>query len=253
MGAELSISLNFFTSTKGHFGCRTIWKETLNNLRVVLDLYPLLYKVAHIKVSPGDELYAEEMESQLWNEFGFQHVIKTVGEWSHTKGTSHTEYLKDIETMFSFLRENSKAEIGLWMEDDWIFSQDKLLSTIYTCLSSLTSNPAALAVRPTRTDDTDIITRTHAKFLKENDVGLKIYGQNREFSFNPTFIRNPDQYFISKIAKGGNLHPHCEMAYTLASNYFSETDTPFLFVDSKIVTHIGTPEMAQECIKKYGK
>jgi len=249
-------SLNFFTSTKGHFNCKNIYKYTLNDLfKKSIIFKSLSYKIAHIKISEGEESIGSEMEKFLYSDFKFDKVLTTVGKWSHSDGSSHFEYLKDINKLYSWY-ELSNIPFGIHWEDDFCFNIENADDFIKRGFDFIKYNHNKLTFRYTREGDEDILQRTNAKIYvpyNYDNIYQSVYAQDNEFSFNPTFLRNSDMKYISKFAAKTypNIHAHCERAFGLVANYLnSEKNTfgfyedRFCFVDNKILTHIGTPDFA---------
>lgn len=248
-----NISLNFFTSTKGHFGCKTIYKKTLDRLKVIGALDSFAFKIAHVKISPGEDNIFKTIYSSLLSDYSFDKIFFTFGEWSHTSGSSHLEYLKDINTLYTkLLYEPKTPDYGLWLEDDWFFhsSAEEFQYFLQKGINVLSNNKHIMSYRVTRRDDDDIINRTKSIYDEKRDLFL----HNNEFSFNPTIVRNLEQHRVSSLALNCQLHPHCEMAYTIASNIMSREhqNRIFSFSHTRIIEHIGDPNNAEECIKKYG-
>jgi hypothetical protein len=251
-----NLSLNFFTSTKGHFGAKNIYKYTLNNLLSKSEILKKCFKIAHIKISPGDEEFAKEMEIILYKEFGFNRVGLKHGKWSHSDGSSHLNYLSDIKTLYSN-NDLLNIQYGLHQEDDFILNVDDFDSYILDSLFVLGRYPNILTNRHIREGDDDILERTKAiaigGWAKENNSSL--FAQSCEFSFNPTFIRNKDMNYISNFTYKTypRINGHCERAFGLVANYlnsdrneFGFYDNRFTFINKKIWSHIGCPEKIKE-------
>jgi hypothetical protein len=243
------LSLNFFTSTKGHFGCRAIYSYTLTSLYKKSSIIKNnAYKIAHIKVSPDEIEIGNKIEEDLYKNFNFNKVVKTIGDWSHNNGSSHLEYLKDINTLYS-QPELQNIKYGYWHEDDWVVNIDNYDEKVKLAQFLLEKNPNLLTFRYTRVDDLDIKDRTQAI-----EIGNGLFIQSKEFSFNPTFIRNRDMYFISKFVLKNRFNGHCERDFGLGANYLASNNKDlgfygdyFSYIDNKIIEHIGCPE----AIKKY--
>ena len=116
------INLILFTTTKGHFNNREIYKKTLLDLFTKINKN-LFFKFAHIKISPGDEKFADEMQKFL-HSLDFT-VDKTVGSSSHNNAINHgIGYTQDIIKTF-YNNKLHKNQYSLWLEDDWIFNVKK--------------------------------------------------------------------------------------------------------------------------------
>ncbi len=229
--------LCFFTSTKGHYG-RDTYQYTSNDLfKKSFLIRETFTKVAHIKVSPGEEAKHKEMKEWLLNK-GFNHVIESYGNWKHNDISHGSEYLKDIAKMFDFCRHH---QFGLWLEDDFIFHNEDLDKDINFARELMDKIPDVRHFRWTRKDQFDNIERTAASLATNN-----LYGNRSEFSFNPCFINPSIQSLISKYCLMHNPHPHCEMAYTISNLRFSSCQHPFVFQDNHVVEHIGTEQFIKE-------
>lgn len=253
-----NLSLNFFCSTRTHFNSPNIYKFTLNNLFEKSSIFRNSFKIAHIKIIPNQQEIAAEIENTLKETYKFDVILKTIGNWNNDE-SHHHEYLKDICKLFDYPA-LSNYKYGYWMESDWIHLVDNFDKYINDAIHILENNSDLLTLRYTRIDDNDIITRTGAivggGFVDSNTrETTQLFRQSKEFSFNPTFIRNRDIHFISKFVLKNKLHGHCERAMGLGANYLNSLNNDlgfygnyFSFIDNKIIEHIGCPEM----IKKYG-
>lgn len=144
-GHSIPVSLLFFTSTKGHWGFRDIYKTTLALLDRQIPLVQFNVKVAHIKVTPGEEIAAHAMTGYL-ESIGFK-VLTTSAEWSHN--TSHgNQYLRDIITMSRESSIYSNPHVW-WWEDDWHLDchQDRLDTVLSRMTRFVDSSPDHLSTR----------------------------------------------------------------------------------------------------------
>ena len=241
-----NLSLNFFTSTRQHYNCPDIYKFTLSDLFKKSKIFTSCFKIAHIKILPDEEAKGAEIEDILKNEFNFNVILKTIGNWANNE-SHHAAYLQDIKTLFSH-PELQNIKYGYFLENDWIIHKDDFDPYIMDAISILEYAPELLTFRYTRIDETDKIQRLNAKLL---DGYNSIYVQSQEFSFNPTFLRNRDMRFISQFAHKNhlNINLHCERAFGLAANYLLSDnigmgyyDDRFAFIDNRIVEHIGCPD-----------
>lgn len=235
----------FFTSTKGHFKNKTIYKHTLQNLEQKLASTTKVF--AHIKVTPGEEWIADEIESIIISIFPNTIVFQTIGQWNHIDGSSHFEYLKDIHTLFEKSRYYNYA---LFLEDDWLFN-DKTAIAFYheveldfaeemnRAKGWLKAVPEIFCYRWLR-NDPEIASRTGAKL----DFGNLLYSQQKEFSFNPCIVRPKEMFLIASfvVKMYNHLHPHCEMAFTQAIDFLFNGKAKFVFEAKQSITHIGTQE-----------
>jgi hypothetical protein len=245
--SALDFCVCFFTSTKGHFKNKTIYKHTLENLEK--DLASTTKIFVHIKVTPGEEEIANNMAQTITSIFPDAQITQTVGQWNHVDGSSHYEYLKDIHTLFEKARYYNYA---LFLEDDWLFNNNAYVAfyrhndikldfreEMRKAKGWLKGVPEIFCYRWLR-DDPTIDERTDAK----KDFGGLLYSQNKEFSFNPCVIRPKEMFLIASfvVKMYNHLHPHCEMAVTQAINFLFNEKAKFVFEMQESVTHIGTQE-----------
>ena len=243
---ESRLGFVFYTSTKGHFGRKEIYQDTLNNL---YSQFPSLYslvKVAHIKASPGEEPIAEDIEKWILEKDETWAVIKTIGSWSHGNPSHAVEYYKDMLTAFSH---ESLREIPyvLFNEDDfiWKVNGDKYLSYLFSsAISLLKQDENAMCVRINA--DTDLVNdkdkRTGIFYRQSFDRNQ--YGPT--FTFQPTIVRRLEWYHALRLINK-NSHilnsRHCELVSGDAMKNFSDSCEPFYYFDPNLVTchHIGGP------------
>lgn len=239
MSDQSKTALVLFTTTKGHFGHKEIYKTTVLNLENKiggLDYFPL--KLAHIKESESDS--AAEMK--LWLESKGFEVLVTKGRWSHGDLSHQQEYLRDIHKTFNH-RILQTFPHALWLEDDFVFVEKsaRLADSLSVAREVLKFDHNVLGFRFLREGDNDIKQRTSAKPYGEN-----LFSQRVEFSFNPTVVR-PRDVFINMSLLAKNIHylsRHCELAYTQIAQMITESDAPFVCLepDQAFVRHVGTKE-----------
>src|ERR1035437_1649846 len=110
----LPITLCLFTSTKQHFGFKDVYWATLTHLDRQTPIALFGDKIAHIKITPGDETRAVEMEGNL-RDLGFD-VLTTTADWS--RGQSHQlAYMQDVVKVSKFPLLCQQPYV-LWAEDD---------------------------------------------------------------------------------------------------------------------------------------
>lgn len=231
------LNLALFTTTKGHFGRTDIYKRTVRSLKSKVDFNCFSGRFVHIKKSKKDNV--GEMMDWL-NSEGF-HCLVSEGDWSHANLSHQHEYLKDIFTVFH----NSDVNLcpyTLWLEDDFVFVDGlmSVQSALGYGVDFLKRNPETLAFRFVREGDADIKQRTQAQ-----QINPRLFGQRREFSFNPVIVRTRDAMLTMKIVNKNlrYLSQHCEMAYTQVSQYFSDAEHSFVCLEPNnvFVKHIGVP------------
>lgn len=215
---NIPIALLFFTSTKGHFGFKKIYADTLEHLNKQIPLGNFTQKIGHIKVSPGEEELGEKMKSDLIN-YGFDDVILTVADWS--RGVVHqNEYMRDV------IRVSQKQNIYscpyvLWLEDDSPFTSHPV--SLETCLNRMTkmldASPDILSVRFLRRPD-----------LPSSPIipsGNEEYFWSPHFNFQPVIMRSRDFYLACKIIDDNfesTKNIQCEMLWRLVLGPFSSEE-----------------------------
>jgi hypothetical protein len=237
------LALCLFTSTKGHFGRKDIYKITIENLFSQIGFEFFHKRVAHIKRSDGDDETFEEM-LKFFNDYGFI-VIYSFGQWSHNNNSHASEYTKDIITMFSNKHVN-ECDFNLWLEDDWLFkisSGNSLFHFFDSACESLRKDKDLLCLRFNSQDyDKD-------KVLQKDGYLLQAYNYTQygpTFTFQPNITRTRDSYIAYKVIRDnqdkiGNMH--IELQSGLGYKHLSNSPTPFGFFDFNDVKsiHIGSP------------
>ena len=182
---NIPISIIFMTSTKGHFGCKTLYIDTLNHFAKQIPLSSFSVKIAHIKVSEGDDLVFESMKNDLEIR-GFK-VIHTVSNW--VRGQSHqNEYMRDLIRL-SKEKELYKNQHVLWMEDDSTMTCHK--THLDECLGEMVKlveeSPDTLSARFLRASD--LASSPIIKMEKD-------YFWSPHFNFQPSIMRTRDFRFV---------------------------------------------------------
>lgn len=230
-----------YTSTKGHFGNKNIYKETVKSLD---DRLLGVDKIVHIKYSKGDEDQLANM-TQFFDEHNWK-VINTKGEWSHGDGSHAIQYYKDKLTLFSHPLVQ-KHKYALFIEDDW------LINRIHTPLlekaeSFLSNNLNKLCVRfnakGQKVPDFTFETKDHL-FCSQ---GPKATRWGPTMTFQPTVVRTTEWYHAVKwINNTADNDPdlfnniHCELISGQAMKRFSDDPQPFCFFNDQMfwAEHIG--------------
>lgn len=234
------MNLCFFTTTKGHFGRKDIYKITVENLFSKVPYHYFFNRVAHIKVSPGEESVADEMEGYLTSRKF--HVLKSLGEWQHHKMSHGYEYNKDIYAMFS----NDivgRDRFSLWLEDDWILNGEDVGYKLSEAQNFLKFDPNYLSVRVNaeRYDDDKILDNGKFKVQKENYTN---WGPT--FTFQPTVVKTDSIHYAYTLLRRNweqMKHLHVELQSTYCIRGLVANPTPFAMFDYDQLncTHIGAP------------
>jgi hypothetical protein len=242
---KIPVNICLFTSTKGHWNVRTRYFDTVNNLNNQIPLSSFVGLFAHIKVTPGEEQIANDMQLNL-EKFGFT-VIKTIGDWAHGKNHQE-EYLKDITKIF-FNPEVNKTEYSFFLEDDFdiVCRKDKFVDYIAKATLILNENPDIVSVRIARAaNERERISGLWAKHGIQSFVSLDLNGYflATDFSNNPHFIRTRDMRNAMILLRKVNGFPiHSEHGTAAAIKVFNNSQMPIaIFCPEDIVCrHRGTP------------
>lgn len=234
---QLPITLCLFTSTKGHFGHKNVYKAALAHLdrQIPLSLFGGL--VAHIKVSPSEEQIGADMEQYLKG-LNFL-VLKTVADWS--RGQSHqAAYMADVVTLS---KEASvyKQPFVLWFEDDQtitphVTSAEQLL--LQSC-DMLDRDNELVSARLLRAGDLPSSPIT--------DKGTDSYFYSPHVNFQPMLLRSRDFYLASMIVERSPEYAaqvQCEMFWRLILANFSRSEKKHIvyYPSFAETIHLGTPE-----------
>jgi len=242
---KIPVNICLFTSTKGHWGVRTRYLDTVNNLNNQIPLSSFAGLFAHIKVTPGEEQIATDMQLNL-EKFGFT-VIKTLGDWAHGKNHQE-EYLKDITKVF-LNPEVNKTEYSFFIEDDFdlVCRKNKLIDYIAKATSILNQNPDVISVRIARAaNERARILALRSKHGINSYVSPDTDGYflATDFSNNPHLVRTRDMRNAMILLKKINGFPiHSEHGTAAALKVFSNSEMPIaIFCPEDVVCrHRGTP------------
>lgn len=240
----IPITICLFTSTQGHFKTSR-YLETLDHLFAQIPPSQFAGLVSHIKVSPGDQLVAQDMWENLTKR-GFK-VIETIGDWSH--GQNHgVEYVKDLIKVYTN-QDVAKAQYVWHMEDDWkvIPHQGDLLSYLDQAIRLLEEQPYVHSVRFARWSNEcariNDLPRKHG--LNAHCVPLnETFDLSSDFSLNPHITRARSMYHACLLmSRASNQQPHPEHSLSGAIKFLNATDAPFAHFKSELISarHIGCP------------
>ena len=242
-----NLTLCLYTSTRGHFGRKDIYLQTIEDLEK--HKIDFAQKLCHIKVSPDEVELGEKMIDDF-KKFGYN-VLTTTDAWSHFSASHPIGQLKDLGTV---LNEVYSPFLLNW-EDDFLCNvkSHNLSFDLKTAIDLLDQNPNKVSqVRiPRESDDLD---RYPTIFQDESGW----YRQNSIFSFNPyvslthtiNTIYNSivaQQELIFDLIQQGRLN--AELTFTdLAKQMFGFNS--FYSFDKKalVVRHVGTKEGEEDKI-----
>ncbi len=238
MNRKLPISVCLFTSSKGHFGHRDVYKTTLDHLDRQLPLSSFGQLIAHNHVTPGEEDVSADIVADLKGR-GF-HVLTTTSPW--VRGLSHGgSYLADQVTVSKDKRLYTQPYM-VFLEDDSTL-ESNVLSVEDLLLQScqmLADDHEKLTVRVMRKGD----TRGPEFFAPVKDPR---YFFSRDTNFQPLIMRSLDFYRLC-LALEANPDAcktvQCEMFWRLILDDFSRSPLKHVVyeTDYAFTTHLGTPE-----------
>ncbi len=236
------ITFCLMTTTKGHFGVKDRFEQTLKSFDAALSLTEYAERLAHIKVSPDEDVRMESMTTTIKG-YGF-HVYRTRGVWSHGQDSHQLEYLKDALKMVSQI----KTPYVLMVEDDWAVKtyQDGLIDYLKRGVQYLEEDPGLVQIRIPRWSNE--LARINGLMAKH---GLKRFAtkadeyhfRHDDFSMNPALYRTRDLRAALHFVGATNMPKHIEHglgeALKLVSGYPAGHFA--CFDPSKIrIGHLGT-------------
>lgn len=233
---QIPLSVFFMTSTKGHYGHDT-YLATLDHFNRQIPWSDIQYKLAHIKVTPGEEKKAEVMEAEFWIR-GFE-VLKTTAEWA--RGTSHqVAYNQDLVKV-SKHNPLYRNQYVLWLEDDstlTINSNIGLTHTLGRMIAHLDMYPEKVSFRFIRRGDFD---GGVPKLCEEFD-----YFVSPNFDFQPLILRSRDFFLAAKVIEENaeaQKAIQIEMLWRMVLDQFSRSEHKHMvWLPSYAETiHLGVP------------
>lgn len=235
---SLPIVVTLYTSTKGHWGCKDLYLHTINHLNKECPLSYFGTKLAHIKVTPGEESVAEKMESELKSR-GFS-VFKTVAGWS--RGTEHQHgYLGDMRTV-SMLQEFHSQPFMLLLEDDspFVSHSQSLTDLLGQACQELGQDHELVSLRTLRRGDLSSSPMIDAQ--KDSR-----WFWSPHFNFQPAILRTRDWYHAHRMIETNwsqVSHLQCELLLRLVFEQFSRRQTKHAvyWPDYAETFHLGTPD-----------
>ncbi len=243
MTHALPISLAFFTSTKGHHGRRTDWRVTLDHWDRQLPLSLFGARVAHVKVSPGDETLAADMVADL-RARGF-HVLTATADWS--RGLSHgAAYLGDQVRVSADSITQSQPYTLLLEDDSPVLAHGcSLEDLLLRSCRLLATNHELVTVRTIRRADYD----GGVPQLGAAEDGRAWFSPNTDFQ--PMVLRSLDFYRLGMtIEANPNLcqRVQCEALWAAILRSFSRTPHKHLVWRPHWAetVHIGIPQTEHE-------
>ncbi len=234
----LPITLCLFTSTKGHFGHRDVWRATLTHLDRQLPIAAFGQRVAHVKVSVGDEAIVADMVADLEGR-GFK-VLTTTADWS--RGQSHQmAYMQDVVKLSKEASVYTQPYV-LWLEDDQTITphacsaEDLLLRSC----RMLAEDNELTSVRLLRREDLStspmVETPTDPRWFHSPHV-----------NFQPLLLRSRDFYLGARLVEANPqamAQTQCEMLWRFVLAIFSRSPKQHLVYhpDHAETIHLGVTD-----------
>jgi hypothetical protein len=203
------IAFALMSTTKGHFGIKTRWRETIDSFSRVIPLDQFAARLAHIKVSPDDDAIKVDMVKTL-GERGFEVAI-TEGDWVHGNSTHQLGYLADLWTVINRV----KTPYMFICEDDWypVVKEGNMTDHLARAIGWLEQDPTLMQVR---------IPRWWNEMVRIQGLKVK-HGLDRwaepvdqyhfrhdDYSANPSLYRTRDLRAALVLVHRTNLPKHVE-------------------------------------------
>lgn len=205
----IPITFCLMTTTKGHFGVKDRFEQTLRSFDAALPLAEYAARIAHIKVSPDEDVRMESMTTEI-KLHGFD-VWRTRGTWSHGQDSHQLEYLKDTLKMVNEV----KTPYVLMVEDDWQVKtyQGNFIDYLKRGVEYLEQDPGLVQVRiPRWSNELDRINGLMTKhnlprFARRAD---EYHFRNDDFSMHPSLYRTRDLRAALHFVAKTNMPKHIE-------------------------------------------
>jgi len=246
---KIPLAICLFTTTKGHHGIKTRWKETIQDLNTQIPLKNFSGLFANIKATnEAEESDAVEIADYLYTNYGFENHT-AVFPWKHGDNSHQVGYLGDIFHIYN-LPQVLKHQYVLHLEDDWkIRAEDgDLVKSIYKAIKLLEENPNILQVRFPRffNEFTRIngLSQKHGIDTWSRDFNDDFFVHS-DFSLNPSIFRSRDlrnaTLLMNKNAT--NFGSHVEHDFGRALKYFShpQENLACFYPDKVRCYHLGAP------------
>lgn len=239
MSPRLPITYCLFTSTKGHWGTKDLYRTTLDHLDRRTPLCTFNERIAHVKVTPSEEAIADAMEATL-RAYGF-HVLRTVARWS--RGTAHQHGIVQDQRTVSLDAALHASSFMVIAEDDSPWECHKTTTT--DCLAHscqmLADNHELVSVRTLRRED-----------LSTSPM-ISVPNEDPRWFYSPHWNLQPGVLRVRDFYVGCNLieqnwtqvsHLQVELLWRLVMTSFSRSDRRHLVYrpDYAETYHVGTED-----------
>lgn len=243
---NIPISLVFHTSTKGHFGFKDMYLDTLNHIDRQIPLAAFSVKVATLKISPDESELGFKMQAELESR-GFK-VLAQMGEWH--RGTSHQlAYLEDQRRASKELSIYQNPYVLMWEDDSPVIChKTSLEATLHRMMTHLESLPDYLTFRFIRRADFDggvPQLKYDWEYYRKQDPD---FFWSPYTDFQPLLIRSRDYYLLHKTIEdnwGLASHVQSEALWAMMLSRFSRSDKnkhAVWYPDYAETIHLGQPD-----------
>lgn len=246
----IPITFCLYTSTKGHFN-KSTYRDTLDSFNEALSLSSYADRVAHIKVSPGEDNIAHDMKVNLQYR-GFR-VFMTEGAWSHGDSVNNSHqlgYLNDMLTVYG--SDSLKTPYVLHIEDDFIIKSysSSFIRQLKIALEMMDSKSDLMQVRICRFSNE--LERINGLYKKHGIDGKayevdKDHFRHNDLSLHPSVFRTRDIRAAVLLTLKTNIPKHVEMGMSYAFKLMSQSDVPFACLNPEVIRvgHIGCATEAE--------
>lgn len=238
---KIPLTVCLMTTTKGHFGIKTRYRQTLESFNSYVNFHEYEKCLANIKISNNEDAVFNDMKTDIQT-FGFD-VLSAHGEWSHNSESHHINYIYDCLRVLNSV----KTEYVFMLEDDWLLNvpNGDYLACIRDAISLLENNPHCMQIRLARYNNEYErilgLKKKHNldKFAKWMD---KSYFMHNDFSMNPSFYRTRDLRAALVFTLNAGVPKHIEHGVGLILGLLSQSAYPFACLNPENVNigHTGT-------------
>lgn len=239
MSPLLPITFCLWTSSKGHFGFKDIYRATLDHYDRQVPLSSFGARLAHIKVGSQELDIGDAMEADLKSR-GFE-VIKTVADWS--RGTSHQHgILQDQRTVSRDPRFHTQPFMLLAEDDSPIVSSEiPLEDLLLQSCRMLAEDHELVTVRTLRPED--LSTTVTVPSVKPD----RRWFHGEHYNLQPSIWRTRDFYTVANLIEhhwSQVSHIQCEMLLRFMTLHLSTSERRHLVYHPTYAhsPHLGVPD-----------